>query len=65
MWHHCDETGEEVWVQTQVAVGATGKTPSIFPKGYHPFAAHGGATLFDDVRVMDLGSQERLRTVRG
>jgi len=24
-------------------------------KGYHPFAAQGGATLFDDVRVVDLG----------
>jgi hypothetical protein len=27
----------------------------VFLKGYHPFAAQGGATLFDDVRVVDLG----------
>jgi hypothetical protein len=27
----------------------------VFLKGYHPFATQGGATLFDDVRVVDLG----------
>jgi len=28
---------------------------AIFLKGYHQFATQGGATLFDDVRVVDLG----------
>jgi hypothetical protein len=28
---------------------------TLFLKGYHPLAAQGGATLFDDVHVLDLG----------
>ena len=28
---------------------------TVFLKGYHPFAVQGGATLFDNVRVVDLG----------
>ena len=43
--------------------GCTPRSPSgpavqaltVFLKGYHPFAAQGGATLFDNVRVVDLG----------
>jgi hypothetical protein len=54
-WHPWDETEEEVWVHTQVVVQATGQSLTIFLKGYHPFAMQGGATLFDDVRVVDLG----------
>ena len=49
-----DETGKDVWVHTQVTVRARGETLTIFLKGYHPFAVQGGATLFDDVRVVDL-----------
>jgi hypothetical protein len=55
-WHPWDETGEDVWLQTQVTVRATGEMLTVFLKGYHPFAVQGGATLFDDVRVVDLGS---------
>ena len=53
-WTPWDETEEEVWVHTQLVVKATGETLTVFLKGYHPFAAQGGATLFDDVRVVDL-----------
>jgi hypothetical protein len=42
-------------VHTQVTVRASGETLVLFLKGYHPFAMQGGATLFDDVRVVDLG----------
>jgi hypothetical protein len=55
MWHPWDETEEEVWVHSQVVVRANGTSLTIFLKGYHPFAAQGGATLFDAVRVVDLG----------
>jgi predicted phosphoadenosine phosphosulfate sulfurtransferase len=54
-WHPWDETGEDIWVRTQVTVRATGPALTIFLKGYHQFAAQGGATLFDDVQVIDLG----------
>ena len=54
-WYPWDETGEDIWVHTQVTVRASGETLTIFLKGYHPLAAQGGATLFDDVRVVDLG----------
>jgi hypothetical protein len=55
MWYPWSETGEDAWVHTQVTVRATGEALTLFLKGYHPFAAQGGATLFDDVRVEDLG----------
>jgi hypothetical protein len=54
-WHPWQETGEDVWVHTQVTVRATGEVVTIFLKGHHPVALKGGATLFDDVRVVDLG----------
>jgi hypothetical protein len=54
-WHPWDQIEEEVWVHTQVVVQAVGQALTIFLKGYHPSAAQGGATLFDDVRVVDLG----------
>jgi hypothetical protein len=54
-WYPWNETGEDVWVYTQVTVRATGETLTVFLKGHHPFAAQGGATLFDDVRVVDSG----------
>jgi len=54
-WHPWDETEEEVWVHTQIVVRASGESLTVFLKGYHPVAMQGGATLFDDVRVGDLG----------
>jgi hypothetical protein len=54
-WHPWDEVAEEVWVHTQITVQATGPSLTVFLKGRHPFAVQGGATLFDDVRVADLG----------
>jgi len=54
-WHPWNETGEDVWVHTQVTVRAGGETLTVFLKGYHRYAAQGGATLFDDARVADLG----------
>ena len=54
-WYPWDETEEETWVHTRVTVRASSETLTVFLKGYHPFAAQGGATLFDDVRVVDLG----------
>jgi hypothetical protein len=42
-------------VHTQVVVRASGEVLTVFLKGYHPFAVQGGATLFDNVRVVDLG----------
>jgi hypothetical protein len=54
-WYPWDETGEDVWVHTQIAVRASGQALTIFLKGYHPSAAQGGATLLDNVRVVDLG----------
>jgi hypothetical protein len=54
-WNPWDETGADVWVYAQVMVRASGETLTVCLKGYHPFAVQGGATLFDDVRVVDLG----------
>jgi hypothetical protein len=54
-WYPWDEVDEDIWVHIQVAVQANGESLTVFLKGYHPFAAQGGATLFDDVRVVDLG----------
>jgi hypothetical protein len=54
-WYPWDDTGEDVWAHTAVVVTATGEALTLFLKGYHPFAVQGGATLFDDVRVVDLG----------
>ena len=54
-WHPWNETGEDVWVHTQVTARASGQSLTVFLKGYHPFAVQGGATLFDNVRVVDLG----------
>jgi len=57
-WHPWDETGEDVWVHIQITVRASGETLTIFLRGYHPFAVQGSATLFDAVRVVDLGHQK-------
>jgi len=55
MWYAWDEVEKDIWVHILVAVRANGESLTVFLKGYHPFAAQGGATLFDDVRVVDLG----------
>jgi hypothetical protein len=54
-WYPWNETGEDVWVHTQVTVRASGARLTVFLRGFHPFAVQGGATLFDAVRVEDLG----------
>jgi hypothetical protein len=54
-WYPWSETNENAWAHTQVVVTATGEGLPLFLKGHHPFAVQGGATLFDDVRVADLG----------
>jgi hypothetical protein len=54
-WDPWDETEEEAWAHTQVSVQATVSAITIFLRGHHPMAVQGGATLFDDVRVVDLG----------
>ena len=54
-WHPWQETGEDVWLHTEFTVRASGETLTIFLKGRHPLAVQGGATLFDVVRVVDLG----------
>jgi hypothetical protein len=54
-WHAWDEGQEDAWVHTQVVVQAQGNSLTLFLKGYHPLAAQGGATLFDNVHVLDLG----------
>jgi hypothetical protein len=54
-WEPWDEAAEGTWVHTQTTVRASGPSLTVFLKGYHPFAAQGGATLFDDVRIVDVG----------
>jgi hypothetical protein len=54
-WYDWDEVGEDVWVFAEETVRASGGNLTIFLKGYHPSPERGGATLFDDVRVTDLG----------
>jgi hypothetical protein len=54
-WYPWDEKQEDAWAHTLVTVRAKGGSLTVFLKGYHPFATQGGATLFDDVRVLDLG----------
>ena len=54
-WYPWNETAEDTWVHTQVTVRASGESLTIFLKGYHPIAMQGGATLFDNVQVVDLG----------
>jgi hypothetical protein len=54
-WHPWKETAEDVWLHGQITVEAGGEALTVFLKGRHPAAVQGGATLFDDVRVIDLG----------
>ncbi|MBU0491363.1 MAG: hypothetical protein KKA73_19445 [Chloroflexi bacterium] len=54
-WTPWDDAREDVWAHTQVVVRARGNSLTVFLRGQHPRAVQGGATLFDDVRVVDLG----------
>ena len=54
-WSPWNETGDTQWLHMQVTVRATGTTVAIFLKAVHRVAAGGGATLFDDVKILDLG----------
>jgi hypothetical protein len=54
-WFPWNETGEATWLHTQATIRVTGTTMTIFLKAVHRVAAGGGATLFDDVSVTDLG----------
>ena len=54
-WFPWDEVAEDAWVHTEETVTATGPSMTIFLRAHHPQPAQGGATLFDDVSVRDLG----------
>jgi len=54
-WFPWDEVAEDAWVHTEETVAATGPFMTIFLRAHHPQPAQGGATLFDDVSVRDLG----------
>ena len=53
---HSGECSQEITFDfVSAEAGIYRQTRAIFLKGYHQFAAQGGATLFDHVRVLDLG----------
>jgi hypothetical protein len=54
-WYPWRETGEAKWLYTEETVRATGPQMTIYLRVTHRVAAPGGATLLDDVRVVDLG----------
>ncbi|RME73563.1 MAG: hypothetical protein D6784_11760 [Chloroflexi bacterium] len=54
-WFPWDNAAEDTWVQTEETVTATGKSMTIFIRGYHPTAEQGGKTVIDNVQVEDLG----------
>lgn len=54
-WFPWNEQGAGKWLYTQVTMMATSDKMTLFIRGTHRVAASGGATLFDDVRVEDLG----------
>jgi hypothetical protein len=53
--HEYRNPTEKAWVHTQVTVQTSSESLTVFLRGCHPLAAQGGATLFDDARVEDLG----------
>ena len=53
--HDCRNPTEQAWVHTQVTVRTSSESLAVFLRGCYPFAEQGGATRFDDVRVVDLG----------
>jgi hypothetical protein len=54
-WFPWGEAAEDAWVHTEETVTATDPSMTLFLRAHHPQPAQGGATLFDDVRVVDLG----------
>jgi hypothetical protein len=54
-WSPWNETGDIQWLHTQVSVRAATAQMTVFLKAVHRAAAGGGATLFDDVSITDLG----------
>lgn len=54
-WFPWNATGEAQWLRTQTEIRASGPRLTIFLKAVHRVAAGGGATLFDDVKIVDLG----------
>lgn len=56
-WYPWRETGEGKWLYTEETLQATGSQMTIYLRVTHRVAAPGGATLLDDVRVMDRGEE--------
>jgi hypothetical protein len=54
-WFPWNTTEDAQWLHTQTEMRATGTRLTIFLKAAHRVAAGGGATLFDDVSIVDLG----------
>jgi hypothetical protein len=54
-WFPWDNGAEDTWVATEETVTTTGKSMTIFIKGFHPLAEQGGKTVIDNVSVTDLG----------
>ncbi len=55
LWFPWEQPSSDMWNPVQVTVTATGNRMTIFLKGKHPQPVAGGATMFDDVRVIHLG----------
>jgi len=54
-WSPWNDSRENVWVQTKIELRANAPQSTLFLQANHPFATAGGATMFDDVRIYDLG----------
>lgn len=54
-WFPWPEKEHTRWLQNQQTVRATTTKMTVFLKAVHRVAAGGGATLFDDVSIIDLG----------
>lgn len=55
-WFPWRETGDSQWRHSQETVRAAGSQMTVFLRALHRTAAGGGAMLFDDVTVTDLGN---------
>jgi len=53
-WFSWNATEDAQWLHAQTEIRATGPRLTIFLKAVHRVAAGGGATLFDDVSIVDL-----------
>jgi hypothetical protein len=54
-WHPWRDLTPDWWIATQETVTATGASLTIFLRAVHPVAEPGGNTMFDTVRITDLG----------